>query len=597
MTKLNRFCISILIFSSLVVKSDIILLDRNTNMSINNRVLIRMANGEFKKNNSNQEVGFGFNTPQGECNFELKNTDIENQYVVRIQQSKVDFVQLYIYYKSGKIDSLPLINKTIGILQRPLKSVDFCYKFSLKKNEKINCKLYSGRKYGSHAPIVSIATLDNFYLKEIYFNHYLAFISGICIIISIAGFFLFLFFHRKMYLVYSIYCICTFFVAVVDAGYGHSYFPFPQILYLNNNLTSIFFYAVVGSHIYLTIVLLKINQKDSTWLYYIGINITLFFIILGILLIFPFVENLFRSLIIKFSYYIVFIMDVYVATSLIYCIKKKQIFVYFYLVGFLFSLIGTTTLILGNIGVIDDINQNYDLGYSIPLIEIFCMLLGVSFQFSDQNKKYISIQKDLSLSQQKVIFIQEEQQKRIAQDLHDGIGQDLLLLKRSLKNQSINTENVEHIIENVRLVSRNLYPVALEKVGLAQAIENITIQVMETHPIFISCDIFYNNSLSKQQELQVFRIFQEATNNALKYAKAKAVKLCLHEETTHLSILIYDNGIGFDVEKKLQSELSFGLQSMLQRSKSMNGYFNIKSNSDGTIITINIPYNDQYTTS
>lgn len=162
-----------------------------------------------------------------------------------------------------------------------------------------------------------------------------------------------------MYLAYSVYCLNTFFTSACDAGFLHSYFPFPKILYINNNITSVFFFLVIGSHIFLTLVLLKIDKRESFWLYITGNILSIAFVILGLLLLFPFVDGVFRNLIIKTSYIIVFIMDVYIASALIYCIQKKQTFVYFYFVGFVFSLIGTTILILANIGIIDDINQNY----------------------------------------------------------------------------------------------------------------------------------------------------------------------------------------------------------------------------------------------
>lgn len=577
-------------FNIFLIKANEIVLNDTINTSISNKVLIE-NNGKFVLNTVKQEVDFGFKHTKGICKFILSNHGKSQNYIISIQQSRVDFVQLFVKRANGLWDTLPIINKAIGFFERPIKSIDFCYPIFLKEGETITCLLKSGREFGNHACVIKINSIYSFENYNTFLISYISFVSGICLVVSLAGFFLFLFLKSKMYLVYCVYCFLSFIVTTSDSGFFHSFFPSNSILYLNNNITSIAFYLIVGCHIFLTVVLLRLNSKESYTLFYIGKYMSIFFVLMGCLLTFPFIDGYLRFIIIKTSYYIVFAMDVYILTALIISLSKKQRFVYFYLAGFLFSLIGSTILILANLGAVDGINQDYNIAYIIPLIEIFCMLIGISFEFSDQNKKYINTQIQLLKAQKSVISIQDEEQKRIAQDLHDGIGQELTVLKRSLKKNNQETNSIDAIINDVRKVSRELFPVALKKMDLKDAIENLCEQLNEDQILFISYEIEYPNKLQKDRELQSYRIIQECINNAIKHAEAQAVKIEMNVifETT-LEINIKDNGKGFDVEKIFNSNSSFGLHTISNRVISLNGELKIDSvPNNGTTINIKIP--------
>lgn len=257
----------------------------------------------------------------------------------------------------------------------------------------------------------------------------------------------------------------------------------------------------------------------------------------------------------------------------------------------MFTLISTTILLLANIGVLDNINQNYDFGYAIPLVEIFFMLIGISVQFYNQNKDLQTSRLALLQTQKRVINIQDLERERIAKDLHDGIGQELLLFKRNFENQPAFLNTIEAIMFDLRETSRALYPVALKKIGLKNAIENLAEQIQESGIFFVSTAINYSTYISPETQLQIFRIVQEALNNAIKHAHAQAIRIELFEnELNTLHICIKDNGLGFDVQSKKTT--SFGLESMSERTKSLKGTFDIISSAKGTTINLFIPLND-----
>jgi two-component system sensor histidine kinase DegS len=216
------------------------------------------------------------------------------------------------------------------------------------------------------------------------------------------------------------------------------------------------------------------------------------------------------------------------------------------------------------------------------------------------------------LNQQKVISSkivenQENEQNRIAREIHDGIGQMLTGLKFSL--ESINLDDKEKsaqkieylkqlsldIIKGVRTATFNLMPPELSDHGINSALAKLTSELSKLTGKNI---LFYNKTdfnarLDSLIEINIYRLTQEAINNAIKYADSSHIIVQLSHSATLLSIIIDDNGKGFDVnavEKKRNSESGMGLLFMKERIQYINGrvFFNSIPN-EGTRITFNIP--------
>ena len=216
------------------------------------------------------------------------------------------------------------------------------------------------------------------------------------------------------------------------------------------------------------------------------------------------------------------------------------------------------------------------------------------------------------LNQQKIISSkivenQENEQNRIAKEIHDGIGQMLTGLKFSL--ESINLEDKEKsaqkieylkklsldIIKGVRTATFNLMPPELSDHGIVSSLAKLTQELSKLTGKEI---LFYNKTdfdqrLDSLVEINIYRLTQEAINNALKYADSSHIIVQLSHSPTLLSIIIDDNGKGFDVasaEKKRNSESGMGLLFMKERIQYINGrvFFN-SIPGEGTRITFNIP--------
>lgn len=181
---------------------------------------------------------------------------------------------------------------------------------------------------------------------------------------------------------------------------------------------------------------------------------------------------------------------------------------------------------------------------------------------------------------QELLLSQEEERSRISKDLHDGLGQQLLLIKNKLtQNEDTETkELVENVIEDVRGISRNLHPFQLQELGITKAIEMTLSQIDENTSLFISREIEnIDQVFDKKQEVNLFRIVQEVFNNIIKHAKAEASKVTLERVKGGIRLEIRDNGIGFDFSEQYQNVRSLGLKTLLERTKFLNGQMKVHS--------------------
>lgn len=183
----------------------------------------------------------------------------------------------------------------------------------------------------------------------------------------------------------------------------------------------------------------------------------------------------------------------------------------------------------------------------------------------------------------------EEQKKQMALNIHDSINHELLALKNSVdpKNPKL-ISDLEKVIDEVRLLSRELYPSMFETLGLKTSLEILCDKTTKAG-LFTTCDIDYTSTLKTESELQIYRIAQEALNNTLKHAKADAAKIIVSTAPLGIELIIKDNGTGFHVATKTKDSSSFGLQSIIQRAKAIGGKIQIDSNAKGTIISVILP--------
>jgi len=235
------------------------------------------------------------------------------------------------------------------------------------------------------------------------------------------------------------------------------------------------------------------------------------------------------------------------------------------------------------------------IGVVLLLLMSFALVLFFFFSRKKIIEKELEKQR-LEVAHQKellqaIIITQEDERKRIAQDLHDDISSKLnvihlhanLLLDGKLTANEytiINKQIIEathKTLGSARKIAHNLLPPILDKFGLKAAIEELTDSFNTSKKITISCDINYpNNHLSSEKELHVFRILQELINNSIKHGNATKSSILLRLQNRKLLLKYIDNGVGFNPEIK-QYKKGIGLKNIESRIALLQGNIIIKS--------------------
>src|SRR5690606_28400417 len=194
---------------------------------------------------------------------------------------------------------------------------------------------------------------------------------------------------------------------------------------------------------------------------------------------------------------------------------------------------------------------------------------------------------------QELLISQEGERRRISKDLHDGVGQQLLVIKNMLmaSGDEDTKKMVDYTIEEVRTISRDLHPFQLQELGITKAIEYTINLIDENTALFISAEIDnIDNIFSKEDEVNIYRIIQESLSNILKHAHAEAGKVSVKKFTNNILISVRDNGIGFDFPEKYQDVKSLGLKTLMERTKFLKGQMKVTSKKDtGTVLEFQFP--------
>jgi len=203
-----------------------------------------------------------------------------------------------------------------------------------------------------------------------------------------------------------------------------------------------------------------------------------------------------------------------------------------------------------------------------------------------------------------IIHSQEEEIKRIALELHEGVGQNLYSILTGLqfvesavqephmKNYLHEMESlIEKTIHEIRLLSVELHPPALTTLGLLPAMKSYIKLYTSTFGILVDIESTgMEKSIPERNNIAVFRVCQEALMNIAKYADTSNVKMNFIWNKNELNITIHDFGKGFQLEEHADHLHSSGLAAMKERMLLTGGQCTISSKiGEGTSIDLSLP--------
>jgi signal transduction histidine kinase len=203
-----------------------------------------------------------------------------------------------------------------------------------------------------------------------------------------------------------------------------------------------------------------------------------------------------------------------------------------------------------------------------------------------------------------IIQTEENERKRFAKDLHDGLGPLLSTVKMSVstlsqldpnKTQKEIIDNADLVIneaiKSIKDISNNLSPHILNNFGLASAVKSFTNKINSSRNLEIVFDSnMYEKRFDENVEVILYRVVCELINNTIKHAHAHNIEIFLNEYDKLIHLIFADDGIGFDVNLIVEQQIAgMGYSNILSRIKSIKGKIDIESNKEsGTKVIITV---------
>ncbi|GAB2823487.1 tetratricopeptide repeat-containing sensor histidine kinase [Ferruginibacter profundus] len=254
--------------------------------------------------------------------------------------------------------------------------------------------------------------------------------------------------------------------------------------------------------------------------------------------------------------------------------------------------------------------KNYWLAGGIVFF-LLTVLLGISFYRSNKLKQAKKLQAEImhqqDLATRAIIQAEENERKRIASDLHDGIGQTMSAAKMNLSSiesrldfnnaeDKVAFEKIVNLVDEsckeVRNVSHNMMPNALLKSGLSSAVKEF-IDKIDSRVLKVNLySEGLNERLDSNVETVLYRVIQECVNNVIKHSGANELDISLIKDADGIAATIEDNGKGFAEAANLRSE-GIGLKNIKTRIEYLKGTVDFDSApGKGTLVAIHVPLNN-----
>lgn len=552
--------------------------------------------------------------------------------LVEVNNPLIDQISFYWAQDNFVLDS-NLCGDDVPFDQRDIHYHNPIFKVRLEPNQYyslfIKCSS-DGRKM--HIP-VTIKSVNSFISSSSSKNLLLGMFYGILLTLTLFYFYLAIIIKEKPFLYLALYLFFLTLTQLAVGGIDNAYL-WPNSEYLNNRSVPIY----MGSAILLGLYFAKsfIGKSISKWILWpfrILFTIGLFSLILSI------GSDQMLDLGMRLLYYLIpldygllFVVGAY------YLIKKIKIARFFAL-----SFFAATTSI--GLMVYYSINSNTDNVFTNNLVLyaliIKCVMLSIAMLdrvkiYKEENEKAQAIvienleemtkikenvnkelerkiqEKTTELLSKKnevnraLIQGEERERKRLAQELHDGLGSLLATLKLNVESLNLESkglsdfewkayvgllEMVDYACKELRDISHNMLPAGIEHFGLDATLKSDISKLNKHKNLQLSLDTFgLKNINNKEIELHVYRIVLELINNVIKHANATKANIQLIMLDKHLSLILEDNGIGFNPEKTIHSGI--GIISIKSRVEALSGRMQIDSMKHrGTSITIEIPVN------
>lgn len=475
--------------------------------------------------------------------------------------------------------------------KRPIKSNDLVFRIPVKPGQKLTAYLRVDSKTLIRASM-KMKTMQQLYETSILSNFGYGFMTAVAAALLLYNLFVFFSLRERVYLHYCLYIFLYIVHNSFVSGYLLMFFPWTSFINSTLWLPFMGLASIIFTNSFLQ------TSRYAPFIYRIRwIMVSLF--IIPLTMYFMGNYQLAISVIGLVMYGLFFY---WIAAGIIAYRNSFKPAAYF-IAGFGALIVLNTFFGLKIMGVLEEnywLDSALYIGTALEAI-ILSFALATKINFYKKEKELIQEQayrQAVNFSRE-LIHMQETERKRIASELHDSVGQQLIVIKNKvlLAEKSGNSANsaeglsgkVSDVIQEIRSISYGLRPYQMDLLGLTQSVKSLAEEVFDAAGI--DHKVYADNIdalLAPDMEMNIYRIIQECFNNIAKHSRALECMVNIRKEEKRITIMITDNGIGISKDGWLKG---FGLRGMQERLHILNGTMSnckVEPTGNTTIITFPI---------
>jgi len=577
--------------------------DHDKNLSISE--VLKPEGEQLFVPNTNRNMNYGFATSAYWFRLVIRNdAAVQGPWLLQVQHPTLDRVEFYLV-EDGQLRAQRTTGDAFSFTTRDLPHGDFVFRLPEPLSKEVTVYLRIESEGSVIAPLM-LWRADQFIVDQDINKQVLGVYFGIILAIILYNLFLFVSIRESTYAYYVLYLTCMLLLQTVLEGIAAQYF-WPAAPKWNNYSIVIFLGAVNIFGLLFARTFLDLKKTlpaMSRLLVFLGL-VMLMIMVLGSLLSYHHVilAAIGQSVVISVA----------ILCVAVYLLKTGNRQVRFMLLAYGALFPGIVLLILGNLNLIEAgalSKQALKIGTALDAILLSFGLAdriktlagereSARRDADEQREKALILQRDFA---RKLLDSQEQERRRIAGELHDGIGQNLLVIvnqmrrfidrnKADVSDLAQAADLAAQSVEETREIAYALHPHILDRLGLTKAIEAVVKRGLKDQPLEGSVTIDnIDGILPKSHEIHLYRIVQEGISNIVKHAKASHCWISIQLTDNGISINIEDDGVGTpDDMLRGGSKSGMGISGLKERSMMIGGSFSIGPRAaGGTIIKIRI---------
>lgn len=522
--------------------------------------------------------------------FDVINQSNTSDWLLEIKGSFMHRITVY-QTDSGRLHQLSL-NADNQFSQRPIRSNNLVFPVPLLPGEQKTIYVRSTSKTLIRTSM-RFSTMQTLYEKSIFGSYADGFFTALAVALLLYNLYVYFTLKEKVYLYYIGYISTSILHNNLVAGHAQVFLPWLDWLNSTTIVPVVSFFSILFTNSFLR------TRKLAPLIYRLK-NLLIAFCALPL---FFYMLGWYQVAILLVSL-LAFVVFAYWVTAGIMAYRKGFQPAGFYLIGFGALAVMSVVFELNMQGILEErywTGSSLFIGAAAEAI-VLSFALASKINFYKREKEQIqeqAYQQAVNFSRD-LIGMQEAERKRIASELHDSLGQKLVLIKNKILKASLPAAgnppthddslpgSVAEAIQEIRTISYGLRPYQLDLLGLTSSINSLVEESFDAANISYRLDIdAIDDVFNNEASINIYRIVQECLNNIIKHSSASHVDVSLKNNRSTIDMVIKDNGAGFDANG---SHSGFGLKGIRERLHILQGAIDIDSvPAHGTRVTIHIP--------